>query len=134
MAIWRTAFQSMSAAAKLIRFGIIGIAATLIYFLSDVFFVHVAHMSAGLASFMAYLLALPVSYFGQSRFTFRSRGDSRRQQWRFAFISIIGIMISYVTSQIAVHHYHIDPAWGALVTVALVPLVSYICFDRWAFR
>ena len=61
---------------RVARFGLSGVVATLLYFLLTNLLVMMTGMPPPAASVCAYLLSLGVSYFLQSRFTFRINADS----------------------------------------------------------
>jgi len=87
-----------------------------------------------LASLAGYALGVGVSYFGNSRFTFRRPALHAPQFVRFATISLTGLAINLGTVWVATHTLG-WPLWLALVPVVLlVPTATFVMSKFWAFR
>lgn len=120
-------------AGMLSRFSVVGIGATLTYLLVSNLLISLDAVPAAVASLLAYLAGMLVSYLGQSRLTFRVDRHPPAQLARFCVLSIAGIAISYATVAIAEHGLGVAPFWGTVATVVLVPLLSFVLMRAWVF-
>lgn len=118
---------------RVVRFGLSGLVATLVYFLLTNVLVLVAGMPPTAASVCAYLLSLGVSYVLQSRFTFRVNADSVDQMTRFVITSLAGLVIAWcvmaITADVLAWSYII----GAAVVCLLIPIANFFIFRGWVF-
>jgi len=117
--------------SQIARFGAVGICATLTSYL-------VALLAAGivspfLANGLGYLGGVGVSYFGHRRFTFRSNRRHASAFPRFAVASLCGLAASYAALAAALGYGL--PIWTALlVSIGVVPLVSFLVMRAWVFK
>lgn len=118
---------------RVARFGMSGVAATLVYFL----LINVLVMAAGLlpttASVCAYLLSLGISYLLQSRFTFQANTDSLDQMTRFVITSLAGLVIAGCVMAITVDVLAWPYFAGAAVICVLIPVANFFIFRGWVF-
>jgi putative flippase GtrA len=119
-------------ALKLVRFGLTGGLATLLYGLFAMAIYAVAGWSTLAVHTLAFALAIPVSFFGQMLFTFRYRGARLRALLRFLATAAIAFSLStvavYVVEQRGWHY-----AVGIVVTMLIVPLISFLMMLLWVF-
>jgi putative flippase GtrA len=117
---------------KLIRFALAGGLATALYGLFAVLLHQVLDVSNLAIHTMAFVLAIPVSYLGQSLFTFRYRGARTPALGRFAVVSLA----AFLASSAATHAAAVSGAHfivGVVVTMLIVPLVSFFAMLLWVF-
>jgi putative flippase GtrA len=120
-------------AFKLLRFGVVGGSATLLYGI----FVLALHAMLPLPPLAehsaAYALAVPVSYLGQRTFTFRYRGPEFRAMRRF----LLTVVLAYVVSTVAVYLcgaiLGLPFYYGTVVTMGIVPVISFLTMLLWVF-
>ena len=122
--------------ARIMRFGLVGVAATLTY-------AGVAAMlsygqlakafSATPASFVSYLIAMPISYFGHKWLTFGSRGSHAQEAPRFVASALLGIAISCFLPLTLVEWLGYTPAVSIVAATILVPLTNYVVLGLWVF-
>ena len=95
--------------------------------------VELVHLSAVVATFPAYILALLWSYTLNQRWTFRAKGHYSDFLPKFLLVYFIGLLacatIMYVCEQLQIH-YQI----GLLITVIVVPIYNFILNHFWVFR
>lgn len=116
------------------RFGGVGILATLVHVLVALCaerLTGLSHQQANLAGFLA---AVSVSYFGHLRYTFRQNSHSARHMLRFLVVSGVALATSSAIVQLvtAVGGYGF---LTAMILVALVvPPVSFVVMRIWVFN
>ncbi|WP_153666381.1 GtrA family protein [Phyllobacterium sp. SYP-B3895] len=118
--------------AILARFGIVGIAATLIYLAVSNLLIASGHVAPAPASLLGYLAGMITSFFGQSRFTFRVGETDWRHLFKFGLLSVVGLAVSYWSVAGAVMlGFHATV--GTVAASILVPIVSFILMKLWVF-
>jgi putative flippase GtrA len=120
-------------AARIARFGFVGVLATLVYAA-----VTSAIVEAGLgipiaASIVGYLAAAIVSYFGHLRFSFAVEAEHEVFAWRFLVVAAAAfaanILVFYLFGTVLGASYRISVAMVAM----LMPIVSYVLNRFWVF-
>jgi putative flippase GtrA len=118
---------------RVVRFGLSGLAATLLYFLLTNMLVLGAGLRPAAASVCAYLLSLGVSYLLQSRFTFQVNANSVDQMTRFLITSLAGLAISWcamaITTEVLAWPFFV----GAAAVCILIPVANFFIFRGWVF-
>ena len=120
-------------AAELSRFSIVGVVATLVYFVVASVLVLATPIQATTASIVAYCCGIPVSFLGQSRFTFRVGQTRAAHLLRFALVTVLGLSISYLSIVLA-SSLSLHPIAGVVCGTILVPIMSFIVMNSWVFR
>ncbi|MEM6310639.1 MAG: GtrA family protein [Pseudomonadota bacterium] len=117
---------------RLLRFALVGGAATLMYGGLSLIFLYGLGTAAMAAHLLAYLLVIPLSFLGQKRITFEFKGDRGRAFFRFVLTSLLALLLS--TSLVwAVRTAGLVPLYGILGTMLVVPLISYLMMAFWVF-
>lgn len=115
-----------------VRFGIVGGAATLSYYLLGLLFVNIMAMPLLFGNACAYILSFFVSYAGQSRWTFQAKGKESPMLLRFAIAQAIGLAINSaiigICNRIGLI-YEISMA----IAIVIVPLIVYLICKYWVF-
>lgn len=118
---------------RLLRFGLAGIAATVVYLLLFITIDAISEWDVTIISVLAYVLSIGFSYFAQSRFTFRVERDTRTQMIRFVVTSLIGLLVS--AGALEVSKAAGWPNWmGAALVGSLVPVLNFLILSLWVFR
>ncbi|MEP9351300.1 GtrA family protein [Xanthobacter sp. KR7-225] len=120
------AWRSSSPLFRAARFVLVGAAASLTYLIVAA----VLHRAFGcekfVASFLAYVVAIPVSFLGHKRVTFRDDGQWGGQVVRFALLQVVNVAVVllavYVTEPLGDLGYWI----GLLLGVVLMPVTSFL--------
>lgn len=120
------AWTSPSPLFRVARFVLVGAAASLTY----VVVAALLHRGLGCGKFqasaIAYLVAIPVSFVGHKRLTFRDDGRWAGQAVRFALLQAVNLTVVllavYVTEPLGDIGYWI----GLLLGVVLMPATSYL--------
>jgi len=118
---------------KLFRFAIVGGSATLLYGVFVLIIHALADPPALAGHTLAYALAVPVSYLGQRSFTFRYRGPEGRAVRRFLITVTVAFVISTAAVWLCDAVLGLPYYVGMLVTMAVVPLVSFAAMLLWVF-
>jgi putative flippase GtrA len=122
-----------SLSAKLLRFAISGIFTTVLYFLLTTLTTYLLVINPALASGLAYVFCVVISYFLHSRFTFRTRRDTHAQIAKFLSVSLAGLVISTLVMRWAVDIQGL-PYWiGALAVAVAIPIANFAFFSTWVF-
>lgn len=126
-------------AKRWVRFGIVGGAASVSYFLLGLLFVSVLGLPTLAGNALAYALSFIVSYLGQCLWTFRAAdagagiATHRTMLPRFAATQAVGLCcnsaIVWLLMQVGVPY-----AWAMPVAVLLVPVMVYILCKVWVFK
>lgn len=119
---------------QLIRFGLVGLAATLTHASILWALVEGYRMPATVATLSGFLVAFVVSYLGQFHITFRSERTHKRTLPRYALVATGGVslhgLIFVVVIDLIGWHYWIAFA----ITIALVPVIVFVMSKRLIFN
>lgn len=121
------------AMGRLFRFGLVGGAASLTYALVAYGLLTYSALGTGLASSLAYVVAIPVSFVGQKYFTFRSDGRTMTELPKFLVIQVANIILCGVILKLATDIWGLPAIVGILMVVVVVPLASYVLFALLVF-
>lgn len=126
-------------ARRWVRFGIVGGAASVSYFLLGMLFVSVLGLPTLVGNALAYALSFIVSYLGQCLWTFRAAdagaGIATHSTMlpRFAATQAVGLCcnsaIVWLLMLVGVPY-----AWAMPVAVLLVPVMVYALCKVWVFK
>ena len=120
--------------ARLLRFGSVGVIATLIYAAVAWSLGRYAGVGAVLASILAYGVAGLFAYVGHKRFTFRSTGSHADDAPRFIAAQLLGIGIATAAPYVLTVRLHAPALAPILFTCVAVPLLNYLVLDLLVFR
>ncbi|MEQ1863929.1 MAG: GtrA family protein [Micropepsaceae bacterium] len=133
MSDWRAGKLS-DEVLRLVRFGLVGGSSAAAYSLVLLALVTYAGAGSIVASALAYVIAIPVSFLGQKYFTFRSQGAVQRELPAFVALQAVNLVaavfVTYVTVDvIGASHYA-----GILAVVCTIALISYGAMALAIFR
>lgn len=119
---------------QFIRFGLIGIVATLCHMGTLIIFVEIFKYEPIMASTIGFILAVIISYVLNYRFTFIARRSHVFFFLRYLVVCITGLAINisimFLTVNILKWWYII----GQIFTLAIVPVTNFTLNKYWTFR
>jgi putative flippase GtrA len=118
---------------RMVRYGIIGIGATVVYGLTALLFHYVAGIPAVAASFMAYCCAAFLSYFGHRIFTFQDNGKIGRSAPRFIGVNLLGNLVAIGIPWIVSDLLRFPAALSIGLVCIVVPAMSYVLLNFFVF-
>ena len=119
--------------ARVLRYGIVGLAVSIAYSVAVVLAVHLTH-SPTWASGIAFAWVLPIAYLAQRSIAFFDAAPDPFQPLRFAvstastFLIAVGGM--YWVTEVLGRSYLL----GIALNWALIPAVNFLIFFFWVFR
>ncbi len=119
---------------RFVRFGIVGGLATLTYAVVSYFLITDIQLGAAISSSLAYLVSVPISFFGQKYFTFNSQGRVVVEVPKFIVVQVINIILCGVIMSVATEVLHFPAIVGIAFVVLLIPLASYLMFAGLVFN
>jgi len=120
---------------RLVRYGCVGIAASLFYSLCVIACVWILpSLSPTFSSIIAFIISVPMVYLGHAKLSFWDRPFDKFQPVRFAFSTtssfIVAIGGMYWITEIAGHSYLLGIAWNWLT----IPAMNFLTYMFWVFR
>lgn len=117
---------------ELLRFGFVGIAATLLYVVLSAIFIY-ANIAPVIASAASYIICMFASYLGHRFLTFRSTHSSSKEFGKFAVVTFAGLLTSTCVMA-ATLRLGLDASLGVLAVVVSIPIVNFVIFKVWVFN
>ncbi|MEM6549702.1 MAG: GtrA family protein [Pseudomonadota bacterium] len=117
--------------AKVMRFGIVGISATALYF-ALAWSMHRAGLVVEVASLIAQIISLIYSYYAQKRFTFGVAGEHKRFGPRF-FVATLAILASAQTLVWFLDEQGVAATHTLLINSIYYPAASFLVHTFWTF-
>ncbi|MCU0828830.1 MAG: GtrA family protein [Tabrizicola sp.] len=119
---------------RLVRFGGVGIVATLVHTLVALALERWASLPPQGANLIGFLAAVQVSYFGHARFTFGVDPRSADQFLRFFIVALTGLAASSGIVWLVTLQLGYDFALAMLLVACIVPVVTFAAAQLWVFR
>ena len=115
-------------------FAVVGAVATLTHVAAATTARELGHLAPLQATFVGYLTAVGVSYFGNARLTFRRRALHGPQFMRFVVVSLLGLGVSMGLTWLLVQRLGWAFIAAQCVVAVAVPVLSFVLSRAWAFR
>jgi putative flippase GtrA len=120
---------------RVVRYGCVGVAVSLLYSLTIVVCMRELHsISPTMAAVIGYIIVLPLAYLAHRGVSFSDRGYDRFQPLRFALSTTTSFIIAvggmYWITEIAGLSYLIGIAWNWLI----IPATNFLAYMLWVFR
>jgi putative flippase GtrA len=127
-------FDWIIEAGRIVRFGIIGIAATLIYVVAAFLAVEFGHLSPIAGAIIGQATSSLVSYFGHAYYSFVvTSGGYRTFLWRFLVISVLSFGINIATTWLLTFAMALSHRIAIMVVAILIAVTNYLCNRYWVF-
>jgi putative flippase GtrA len=118
---------------RIIRFGIVGVTATLIYASISLLALETLHFTPVSASILGQLVATGVSYFGHSMFSFAVKTDHRTYLWRFLVIAALTFVLNGALTWLMTDVLRVTPQLSIAIVTVVIPVTNYFCNRLWVF-
>jgi putative flippase GtrA len=116
------------------RFVVVGALATAVHTSVFTAAIELAHIEPVLANGIAFSVAVLVGYALNRRWTFAAHGGATARLGRYVAAALIGLAWNSVIMFAVVHGAHWSPYLGLLLTLALVPPLTFALNQFWVFR
>jgi putative flippase GtrA len=119
--------------AMLVKYGTVGIAASMLHIASALVFYTAAGMPAALANAMAFLLSFAISFMGNYRWTFASTEAKSATLSRFFLLSVACFLLNQTLVVLAMTLIRLP--FGVSVTLATLAasVAGFLGSHRWVF-
>ncbi|HEX9808560.1 MAG TPA: GtrA family protein [Alphaproteobacteria bacterium] len=127
-------------AVQYLRFGAVGVAATLTHVGLFAALIEFGGMAPLLANLVAFAVAVGVSFAGHYLWTFvedrpgPGRWRATRAMGRFLVVALVGLALNSLVVYLVVHALALPYGYAILVMVSAVPVVLFLLNKFWAFR
>ena len=120
-------------AARLIRFGFVGMCVTLVYMLASSVANEVFGIRPVLATIVGQIAAIGVSYIGHLSFSFRVRAHHSTFLWRYLVIVMLLLGIALGLTWLITDLAGFSPRIATAAVAVLIPIINYLCNRFWVF-
>ncbi len=118
---------------RFVRFGMVGILATLVYAGMTFVGVEFLGLAAVRASIVGQVLSMAASYFGHSIFSFGVVTDHRAHLWRFLVIAVLTFGMNGVVTWALTNAMGLGYRVAVVIVGVLIPVMNYVCNRFWVF-
>lgn len=118
---------------EVLAFGLIGALATAVHYLSALLFIELMGMGVLISNFLAYCVAVLVSYTGHTKVTFRAAA-SRDNFVRFITVSLTALGLSQLLLFCLQALGWFPYQFNLLLGVGIIPVYSFLCNKFWVYR
>jgi putative flippase GtrA len=126
--------QSQMLAAKLVRFGLIGIVSSLVFLACTAVLAGSFGLDPKMASAAGYLVSMPANFVGNRQFSFKSTGRVFGDLLRFLLLHGCNILLTMAAMGAVVDVLRLHFGFGAAAAIVIVPLVNFAMMNLWVFR
>lgn len=116
------------------RYGLVGIAATVVHMLIVSALVLLTPMHTLLANTIAFCAAFAVTFAGNYLWTFQSPGNLWRAIRRLLLISTAAFSVNTVVLSAIISQKWLPDVGAAFISAAVVPLITFIIIRLWGFQ
>jgi len=124
--------------SKLMRFGLVGVLATLTHLVVGNFTQFMTSLVPQICSFFGFVVAFLVSYLGHFHFTFRDQSKtlsvSGKPLVRFAAIAIFGFLISLIVLTTLDYYSLGNSIYRLSFSILVIPILTFLLSNFWAFK
>lgn len=120
--------------AEVMRFGIVGLGATAVHYVTAVALVQLFAFNLYVANILAFLTAFLSSFWMHHRWTFKSQRSLASAGPRFLAVALTGFACSNIGLMLAVHFGIGSPYLLFVISVLVVPAVTFTLSKIWAFK
>jgi putative flippase GtrA len=121
-------------ALKALRFGFVGALSGLVFAVTTTILTGWIGMNPKLASVAGYLVSMPLNFAGNRRFTFKSENMLSVELLRFILLHTGNILLTVFAMGAVVDLLKLHYEFGIVVTIVVVPCVSFAAMNWWVFR
>lgn len=119
---------------RFIRFGIIGVLASLMYAGVTFFIVEMGVGNPIMATIVGQLCAALISYFGHQRYSFAVASTHKIFAWRFLVVFGLTFAMNVGVTWLLTENFGISHRVTIVVVTVLIPVTNYFCNRFWVFR
>lgn len=117
---------------QLVRFGIVGISATITYFCTGMALSYLTALHPLVVHVLAFLISLAVSYLGHAHFTFGVAGT--RYVIRYAIITGVLFAASSLLTVIQTQIFSLSSSLNVTIITFIYPIFSFLLHRFWTFK
>lgn len=121
-------------AGRLVRFGIVGVAATVTHVTTLTALVELLGVDPHVANFLGFVVAVPVSYLGHYYWSFASTHAHGETLLRFVIVAVASLVTSQGLMILAVDGLGAGYGVGIVLMVVVMPLVNFVVQQVLVFR
>lgn len=118
---------------KIITFGFVGVAASVLHFVVAVVAMRVLGAPILLANLLGFILAFSLSYVGHYKWTFRSSANHKVSVPKFAVTAVMGYVINNIVLIILISATGLELSLFILIAIGVSAAVVYLISNRWVF-
>jgi putative flippase GtrA len=115
------------------RFGIVGGISGLIFAATTALLISEGRVDATLSSIIGYVVSMPVNFFANRSFSFRSQGNILSDAIRYTVLQVVNMAASAGAMQAATNTLGLHYLFGIAGAIVLVPLTSFLLMEVWVF-
>lgn len=119
---------------RIARFALVGIVASGVYAVAGLSLVDGLNVPPVIASGLAYMTAIPVSFLGQKHFTFGSCGAVRRELSRFILVQALNLVLAAGIMALITDLFGQSHRLGIIVVIVSIPAVTYVLLATSVFH
>jgi putative flippase GtrA len=119
---------------QFIRFALIGVVNTLIHYgvFMLLYAIGLFHL---LASVTGFLCAVTNSFIMNKRWTFKTQGTSRKQEFtKFFLVNLVSLGVNVVSMLVFIEVLNVAPPLAQLLTIGLTLVVNFTGTKYWVFK
>jgi len=122
-----------TALRRFARFAVVGALATAVHTAVFTAAIELGRIEAVLANALAFCVAVLVGYALNRRWTFAAHGAANARLWRYVAAQLVGLAWNSLIMFAVVHGAHWSPYLGLLLSVILVPPLTFALNQFWVF-
>ncbi len=119
---------------ELARFGIVGVAATLVHLGVAFFLSAYTEIPLILINLMAFMIAFAVSFLGHHHWTFQGKTSQKESFLKFLAVALSGLAASTALLFILIKLDISTDMIKLMISIVIIPIVTYLLSKFWAFR
>jgi putative flippase GtrA len=119
---------------KILSFATFGVLAGAVYALVYAWLAAHVWLPVFVASLLAFVVAMPISYFGNRRVTYRSRNMLGPESLRFLAVLAFNLVLTAFVVHVASSLFALSTMAQVIVAYVSAPVVSFILYELWVYR
>jgi len=132
--LWGRVTKLTNEFGRLLRFGLVGIVATVVYTAACLLAIEVLMFSPLEASVLGFTAAMGISYYGHTVFSFKLAVDHRSYLHRFATLTAVSFITSTGMTWLLSNVMNVPHRIVLAILFVVLPAISYVCNRFWVFH